>query len=102
MSGFGVYTKIVARAGQRDALVELLLDAAAGMQPVAACQLYIVNAAATERDAVWVTEAWSSREAHQAYLATDAFKAALGRGMPLIERVAKQVEMVPLGGKGLE
>jgi quinol monooxygenase YgiN len=101
MSKFGLYTKIVARAGQRNALVEVLVDAAAAMQAVTDCMLYIVNTAATERDAVWVTEVWTSREAHQAYLATDDFKAALGRGMPLIERVAEQIAMVPIGGKGL-
>ena len=101
MSKFCLYTKIVARPGQRDALVEVLVDAAAAMQTVTDCPLYIVNTAATEPDAVWVTEVWTSREAHQAYLTTDDFKAALGRGMPLIDRVAEQIAIVPVGGKGL-
>jgi quinol monooxygenase YgiN len=101
MSRFGLYTRIVARAGQRDALVEVLVDAAAALQPVADCALYFVNTVATEPDTVWVTEVWSSAEAHQAYLATDEFKVALGRGRPLIEGVSEQIAIVPVGGKGL-
>jgi quinol monooxygenase YgiN len=65
------------------------------------CELYVVNTMATEPDTVWVTEVWSSQEAHQAYLATDEFKVALGRGQPLIEGVSEQSAIVPVGGKGL-
>ena len=88
------------RIGQRDALIEVLTDAGAALQPVADCALYVVNTVATEPDTVWVTEVWSSQEAHQAYLATDAFKVALDRGRPLIEGVGEQIEIVPVGGKG--
>jgi hypothetical protein len=52
MSTYGLYTKIVARAGQRRALVELLLEAATAMQGLADCGLYIVNTTPTEPDAV--------------------------------------------------
>jgi quinol monooxygenase YgiN len=101
MSRFGLHTKIVARAGQRDALVDLLLNAATAMQPVTDCELYIVHTAPTEPHTVWVTEVWRSQEAHQAFLATDAFKAALGHGRSFIEQVGEQIEVVPVGGKGL-
>jgi len=101
MSRLGLYTKIIARAGQRDALVAVLVDAAAALQSVADCELYIVNVSAMEPDAVWVTEVWSSPEAHRAYLATDDMKAALDRGMPLIGGPVEPIEIVPLGGKGL-
>ena len=43
MSTFGLYGKIIAKPGQHDALVAGLLEAAALMQHVPGCVLYIVN-----------------------------------------------------------
>ena len=68
MSTFGLYGKIIAKPGQRDALVAGLLKAAALMQHVPGCELYIVNVSASEQDVVWVTEIWRSASAHQASL----------------------------------
>jgi quinol monooxygenase YgiN len=52
MSTFGLYSKIIAKPGQRDALVVGLLEAAALMQNVPGCELYIVNVSASEPDVV--------------------------------------------------
>jgi quinol monooxygenase YgiN len=100
MSKFGLYGKITAQPGQRDALVAGLLEAAALMQHVPGCELYIVNVSATEPDAVWVTEVWSSDSAHQASLTHDEVKALIKRTMPLIAG-GERIEIVPIGGKGL-
>ena len=61
MARYGVYTKFVAQAGQRDALVALLLEAARGMEGSAGaeCEVYIVNTSPDEAEAIWVTEVWS-------------------------------------------
>lgn len=100
MSKFGLYGKITAQPGQRDALVAGLLEAAALMQHVPGCELYIVNASATEPDVVWMTEVWSSEAAHQASLAPDEIKALIKRNIPLIAG-GERIEIVPIGGKGL-
>ncbi len=100
MSKFGLYSKITAHPGQRDALVAVLLEAVASMQHVPDCELYIVNVSATEPDAVWVTEVWSSQAAHEASLTRDEIKAFIKRGMPLIAG-GERIEIVPIGGKGL-
>jgi quinol monooxygenase YgiN len=100
MSKFGLYGKITARSGQRDALVAVLLEAAAMMQFVPRCELYIVNNSATEPDAVWVTEVWSSPADHEASLLRDETKTLIERGMPLIAG-GERIEIVPIGGKGL-
>jgi len=100
MSKFGLYGKIIAQPGQRDALVAGLLEAAALMQHVPGCELYIVNVSATDTDAVWVTEVWSSASAHQASLTLDETKALIKRTMPLIAG-GERIEIVPIGGKGL-
>src|SRR5689334_2231932 len=59
MSKFGLYGKILTHPGQREALVAILLEAAAGMPDVPGCDLYIINVSPTEPDAIWVTEVWA-------------------------------------------
>ena len=100
MSKFGLYSKITSQQGQRDALVAVLLEAAAAMQHIADCELYIVNVSVTEPDVLWVTEVWSSPAAHEASLTRDESKALIKRGMPLIAG-GERIEIVPIGGKGL-
>jgi quinol monooxygenase YgiN len=100
MSKFGLYGKITAHSDQRDALVAVLLEAAALMQHVPGCELYIVNVSATEPDAVWVTEVWSSPADHEASLTRDEIKTLIKSGMPLIAG-GERIEIVPIGGKGL-
>ncbi|CAM4410363.1 antibiotic biosynthesis monooxygenase [Paenibacillus typhae] len=100
MSKFGMYAKFTAKPGERDALSAILLESAAAAEVVAECELYIINHAETEPDVLWVTEVWSSREAHAASLALDATRAAIGRAMPLIAGV-ESTKIQPVGGKGL-
>ncbi len=63
-----MHAKIRSQEGQRDALIAVLLDAAAALQQVPGCQLYLVSVLASEPDTVWVTEVWRSQEEHQASL----------------------------------
>ena len=100
MSKFGLYGKIIAQPGQRDALVAGLLEAAALIQHVPGCELYIVNVSASEPDVVWVTEVWRSASDHQASLAQEEVKALIKRTMSLIAG-GERIELVPIGGKGL-
>jgi quinol monooxygenase YgiN len=98
---FGLYAQIRTQAGQRDALVAVLLEAAAVLQHVSGCQLYIVNVSATEPDTVWVTEVWRSRAEHEASLTLEDLQPILLRGRPLIASF-ERTEIVPIGGKGLK
>lgn len=100
MSKFGLYSKITAQPGQRDALVTGLLEAAALIEHIPGSELYIVNVSATEPDAVWVTEVWSSASAHEVSLTHNEIKALIKRNMPLIAG-GERIEIVPIGGKGL-
>jgi quinol monooxygenase YgiN len=100
MDTFGLYGKIVAQPGQRNALVAILLEAAGTMPDVPGCDLYIINVSPTEPDAIWVTEVWQSREAHAASLTRPEVQALIARGRPLIAG-GERIEVVPVGGKGL-
>lgn len=100
MNRFGLYGKITVHAGGRDALVAILLEAAALLEDDPCCELYVVNVSATEPSAVWVTEVWSSQDAHEASLTRDDIRALIGRGMALIAG-GDRTEVLPVGGKGL-
>ena len=100
MSRFGMHAKIRSQAGQRDALVAVLLDAAAALQQVPGCQLYLVSVSPSEPDTVWVTEVWSSQAAHQASSLGDEIQPILSRGRSLIAAF-ERIEIEPIGGKGL-
>ena len=98
---FAMGGKLLAQAGQRDALVAILLEAARLLGEMPECELYIVNTIPDEPDAVWVTELWSSEEAHGKSLEREDVRALIQRAMPLIVGMADQVRLTPVGGKGL-
>ncbi|GIO31663.1 MULTISPECIES: putative quinol monooxygenase [Paenibacillus] len=100
MSKYGAYVKFTAKPGQRDTLSDILLEAAAAARTVKECEVYIINLSDAEPDAVWVTEVWSSAEAHKASLNDPETKASIARAMPLIAGV-ESIPVVPVGGKGL-
>ena len=93
-----------ARAGQREALAEVLLRVADGLRSTAGCELYAINRAADDADRVWVTEIWASQEALDASLKeldTDAGKAQVTEVMALLDGPPERIDVEPLGGVGL-
>ncbi|WP_256257337.1 MULTISPECIES: putative quinol monooxygenase [unclassified Paenibacillus] len=92
--------KFTAQPGQREALADILLEAAELARPDRDCELYIVHVSDTEPDTIWVNEVWSSKDAHDAALALEETRASIQRAMPLIAGV-EAISLLPLGGKGL-
>ena len=101
MSRFGMFGKFTAQAGQRDALVQYLLTAAEMMSNAPGCELYVVGTSATAPDTIWVTEAWRSKEDHDASLSIAGVGELIGKARPLIAAVGEPIITVPVGGKGL-
>jgi quinol monooxygenase YgiN len=91
---------VLAKTGQHDATVGILLEAARLLTPLAGCLMYVVNVVPAEPDAVWVTEIWSSEADHDALLKMDSVMALLAKARPLIAGF-ESVRLVPVGGKGL-
>ena len=50
---------------------------------------------------VWVTEAWGSREAHDASLQDARIRVLIERAMPLIDGSPEGIEVRLEGGKGV-
>jgi quinol monooxygenase YgiN/quercetin dioxygenase-like cupin family protein len=101
MSRLGRYVKFTAKAGQGDALAERFLEIARGLRAVPGCELYVVNRAPDEPEAVWVTEVWSSQEELDASLETDEAKAAIPGVMALVE-ATERIDLRPVGGVGVD
>jgi quinol monooxygenase YgiN len=101
MNKFGLIGKITAHEGKRDALVQILLEAADLMQSVEGCELYVVNISDDEPEAVWVNEVWSDSEAHAESLKREEILALIQRGMQLISGFGERIMLQPVGGKGL-
>jgi quinol monooxygenase YgiN len=95
---YGLIGKLRAISGQRDALIEILLDGATGMP---GCLSYVVATDPADGDAVWITEVWESRELHQASLTLPAVQQAIAQGRPLIAGFGERFETSPIGGHGL-
>lgn len=95
---YGLIGKIIARPGDRDALIAILLEGSGDMP---GCLSYIVAKDSTDADALWVTEVWDSQESHRASLSLPAVQAAISRGKPFIAGFGERFETGPTGGHGL-
>lgn len=101
MADYGLCGKIVATTGHGDELATHLLNAAAALEQVPACRLYLVSRDAADADALWVVEVWDTAEAHRASLELEAVQALITKARPLIAGMGERFEFQPIGGKGL-
>jgi quinol monooxygenase YgiN len=90
---YGLITKITAAAGQRDALIDVLLD---GTSSMPGCLGYVVARDVADTDAIWVTEIWESRDRHRASLSLPAVQQAIAKGRPLIAGFGERLETEPV------
>lgn len=95
---FGLIGKFNAVAGQRDALIAILLENA-GQMP--GCRSYVVAKDAKDADAIWVTEVWDNQQSHRASLSLPSVQQAIARGKPLIASFGDFNATEPVGGHGL-
>jgi quinol monooxygenase YgiN len=98
---FGMHVRFTALPGMGDALTAVLLEAADSASDVDACRLYLVSRAPVDAETIWVTEAWTSRESHDASLNDERARAMIQRALPLLAGPPEATELRPAGGKGL-
>jgi quinol monooxygenase YgiN len=97
MSAYGLIGKMTAVAGQRDALLKILLQ----VESMPSCLSYVIARDPRDPDAIWITEVWESQQSHAASLTIPAVRDAITRARPLIAAFADQVITDPIGGHGL-
>jgi quinol monooxygenase YgiN len=80
----GFHATITAQPGKGDELVEFLLAAAAGSVPGPAtaedCVLFLVGRSASDPDTVFVTEGWTTEEAHEKFVAETQYQDEVATG----------------------
>ncbi len=99
---FGLFGKMTAHEGQRDALAQNLLKAAELMRGADGCLMYVVSTSTTEPDAVFVMEIWQDEKAHGASLSMPGVRDLITSTMPLLAKDPEGRRFSPLGGKGLD
>ena len=95
---YGLIGKMIALAGQRDALVAILLES---IKDMPGCLSYVVAIDPRDADAIWITEVWDDKASHESSLALPAVRQAISRAKPLIGSFGDRVITEPLGGHGL-
>jgi quinol monooxygenase YgiN len=95
---FGLISKIKTTAGQRDALIAILIE---GTSAMPGCLSYVVASDTADAEAIWVTEVWDSRASHQASLSLPSVQQAIAKGRPMIAGFGGRFETEPVGGHGL-
>ncbi len=97
-SMFGLIGKMEAKSGQREALIDILLEGTKGMP---GCLSYVIAKDLDDDDSLWITEVWDHRESHEASLSIASVQAAISKGRPLIASMGARTETHPVGGQGL-
>jgi quinol monooxygenase YgiN len=101
MRRFGQHTKLVATAGQSDALVAKFLESAEIQRDNPACGLMIAGKSTTEENVVYLVEVWAS-EADWERARTSHKIATWAQGMrDPVTAPPETVRFDPAGGKGL-
>ena len=96
---FGLIGKMIAAAGQREALIEILLE---GTQAMPGSLSYIVARDVKDENAVWITEVWDTKESHAASLKLPSVQAAIAKARPIIAGFSDSFTTEPVGGFGLD
>lgn len=102
MSKFGLFGKFTVQEGERDNMVEILLEAAESMRNLKECDIYLVSVSEGEPHIVYVYEVWSNEKAHQDSLTLEATQTLIKRAKPIIAGMERISTLKTVGGKGLE
>ena len=95
---YGLIGKMNATPGNRDALIQILLDGTGGMP---GCLSYVIATDPADENAIWITEVWDNEASHAASLTLPSVKSAIAKGRPLIAGFGQRIVTRPVGGQGL-
>ena len=98
---YGLQGKMLAKPGERDALLALLLQASRG-PAMPGCRIYVVSEVPAEPDAIAILEVWDDKAAHDASLQLESVRTLIAKARPLIAGMGESLELRPIGGQGLD
>ena len=95
---FGMIVKMTAASGQRETLIQILLQATREMP---GCFSYVIGEDASNDNDIWITEVWDSKIKHDASLSLPAVRDAIAKAKPIIAAFGTPIITRPVGGHGL-
>jgi quinol monooxygenase YgiN len=98
---YALLNKLTAKPDQRQRVVEILLESGKLFEGNPGCLLYLVGESTDDPDVIWVTDLWTSQEEHATALKDPELRPFVEQAMPLLEGMPEQIEIRPVGGKGL-
>ncbi len=101
MSKFGLFGKFSVLDGERDTLVNILLEAAEALGDLKECEIYTVSTVEGEPNTVYVYEVWQDENAHQASLKLEATQTLITKAKPIITGMERINTLNIIGGKGI-
>ncbi len=96
---YGLFGKLVAAPGKRDELLGYLSE---GTEAMPGCLLYVLSTSEAEPDAIFIYEAWETKQHHADSLKLPAVQASIAKARPIIAGFGpERFEMTPVGGVGV-
>jgi quinol monooxygenase YgiN len=97
-----LHGKLTAKAGRRDELANILLDASKLVSTVKGCKVYVIGKTPDDLNSVYITEIWDSKEDHDNSLKNEAVRELIMKALPVIEgQPQKGQELEIIGGTGI-
>ena len=94
--------RLVAKPGQRDLVVQNLLESGKLFDNNPACLLYLVTEPADSPSDIWVVDMWTNEEEHTKALQAPEMRPWVSKTTPLLEGMPQQIKVKARGGKGLQ
>jgi len=98
---YALINKLVAMPGQRDQVVEILLESGKLFDDNPACEISVVAESVNDPDVIWVIDRWTSEEGHKKALSQPELRPFVEKATPLLVAMPDQTEIRLVGGKGL-
>ena len=101
MSKFSLFNKFMVQEGEKEKMVDILLEAAESMKNLDECEIYLVNISENEPSSVYVYEVWANEDAHLASLSLEVTQTLISRAKPIITGMERISTLITKGGKGI-
>lgn len=98
-----LHGKLTAKSGHSVELANILIEASQLIASVKGCQLYVIGKDQNDKNSVYVTEIWDSKEDHDNSLKAEGVRELIMKAMPIIDgQPTKGQELEVLGGVGIK
>lgn len=84
MNKYGLHGSLKAKLGKGQELSSILVEASKIVSQAKGCISYVVGLDTKDKDLIWVSEIWESKEDHDASLTQENVRTLIGKAMPLL------------------